>query len=57
MGVLGWTPKVLMQEACLHDLQDAFTGYAEHHGLLAAPPVSRKFLNDMMAKFPDGRNK
>lgn len=54
MGVLGWTPDVLMAKASLGDLTDAFEGYAEFHGLIpTVPALSRQFLNEMMKKFPD----
>lgn len=52
LGVLGWTPHTLMQEAHLDDLKDALEGYAEHHGL-ARQVLSREFLQKMTTLFPD----
>lgn len=52
LGVLGWTPRALMQEARLEDLKDALDGYAEHHGL-TRQTVSKDFLKKMMGLFPD----
>lgn len=52
LGVLGWTPRTLMQEARLEDLKDALDGYAEHHGLARQKP-SKDFLQRMMGLFPD----
>ena len=55
MGVLGWPPRIVMQDADLEDLLDAYEGYARFHGLLAAdsPRPSAQFLSEMVKKFPD----
>ena len=54
MGVLGWTPKTVMHEATLCDLEDAFLGYAHRNGLLKSGVFPDKgFLIDMMKRFPD----
>lgn len=56
MGVLGWTPETLYR-ASIDDMADAFAGFAGFagaHGLQAQePPVTRAFLDDMLARFPD----
>lgn len=52
LGVMGWTPRALMQEARLEDLKDALDGYAEHHGL-SRQMLSKNFLQKMMTLFPD----
>ena len=57
MGVLGWTPETVMNQASLEDLHDAWLGYAEHKGLVPArPAVTPEFLNEMIKRFPDARN-
>lgn len=55
MGVLGWPPSVVMQEADIEDLSDAYEGYAQMNGFdeLQASYPSVQFLDDMMEKFPD----
>lgn len=59
MGVLGWPPYVVMQEASLEDLSDAYEGYARFHGILpsAVQVPSGDFLQEMMKKFPDIKEK
>jgi len=55
MGVLGWPPSVVVQDADIAELADAYEGYARFHGLSAPPPAppSTQFLTEMMKKFPD----
>ena len=54
MGVLGWSPKVLMRESDIQDLADAYLGYAKFNGLLKLPQLpTAVFLKEMMQKFPD----
>jgi hypothetical protein len=55
MGVLGWPPSTVMQDADLEDLADAYEGYSRFHGLPAAQPAppAAQFLIEMMKKFPD----
>lgn len=52
LGVMGWTPHTLMQEARLEDLKDALDGYAEHRGL-SRQALPKSFLQRMMGLFPD----
>lgn len=57
MGVLGWLPQAVMQEAEMDDLADAYEGYVRFH---AAPPAAPAhppppFLAEMMRKFPDNK--
>lgn len=55
MGVLGWSPATVMDEADLNDLADAFEGYARFHGMRQDHPAapSADFLTGMLNKFPD----
>lgn len=55
MGVLGWPPSVVMREADLEELADAYEGYARFHGLFTgvASYPSAQFLSEMLRKFPD----
>ena len=59
MGVLGWPPLTVMQEAELDDLADAYEGYARIHGFLSegTRPPSAQFLTGMIKKFPDVKGK
>ncbi|HYD17054.1 MAG TPA: hypothetical protein VEF76_01080 [Patescibacteria group bacterium] len=53
MGVLGWTPAVVMRDASLRDLGDAWQGHARWHGIDPAAPPSNAFLQQMLRWFPD----
>ncbi len=53
MGVLGWPPSVVMDDADLRDLADAFEGYARFYGPACKLPPSPHFLDEMIKKFPD----
>jgi len=55
MGVPGWPPLTVMQDADIEDLADAYEGYACFHGLAAAQPSHppAQFLHEMMKRFPD----
>ena len=57
MGVLGWPPLTVMQEAELDDLADAYEGYARIHGFLPVEKrlPSAQFLTGMIKKFPDSK--
>ena len=58
MGVLGWPPSVVMCDAGLEDLADAYEGYSLFHrgSLLPQPSLpSQEFLREMVRKFPDMR--
>ena len=54
MGVMGWTPDTVA-DASLSDLHDACLGWLEYRGLSPAPALTRRFLEEMMQKFPDER--
>jgi hypothetical protein len=58
MGVLGWPPRIVMEEAGLSDLRAAKEGHDCWHGDIprtAALPDAGGFLKDMMKRFPDQR--
>lgn len=59
MGVLGWPPSVVMHEADISELADAYEGYTLFHGLPAAQPSapSAQFLDEMIKIFPDQEGK
>lgn len=57
MGVLGWPPSVVTQEAEMEDLADAYEGYALLHNLPGTAAPSARFLKEMMKKFPDDGEK
>lgn len=49
LGVMKWEPQAL-RTARLNDLEDAWKGYALHHGI-ETEPVTRAFMDDMLKKF------
>ncbi|MEZ0260290.1 MAG: hypothetical protein ACAH80_04730 [Alphaproteobacteria bacterium] len=49
LGVLRWEPQAL-RAARLTDLEDAWKGYALHHGI-ETEPVTRAFMDEMLKKF------
>lgn len=57
LGVIGWTPRVLDDEATLEDLAAAWQGFSAYHGISVSKGVDRAFLSRMTAQFPDTSNK
>lgn len=57
LGVIGWTPRVLDDEATLGDLASAWQGFSVYHGISVSKGVDRAFLSRMNARFPDISNK
>lgn len=55
MGVLGWPPTIVMRDADIMDMADAYEGYTRFHGLFPAEPLypSAQFLEEMIKRFPD----
>ncbi len=55
MGVLGWPPKTVMQDASLEDIRDALAGFRRYHTQNESggrpPPLST--LQALMHRFPD----
>ncbi len=55
MGMLGWTPEIVMKQATVEDLADAYEGYMFINGACEQEKQmpSKKFMQEMLNKFPD----